>query len=174
MYAAEPNFLASNALIPLQVTFPQPYPHRIQKLSPMALQFYQDAILVRSAHLEELAGVSLRMALECLLHEYLSQLKNLSEEELCDLKLTPMINKLQSLEPETFKNACAVLIREFGNECAHVHKDYPPISINEAFKAYEMLCVLMDNYISLIETNANFEVFANERKEKRKARKNKT
>jgi hypothetical protein len=137
------------AYIP-KTTAPTSFPKRIQELSPKTYEIYCNTFKANSFQLYDFAGVGLRMAVEQLNWDYLIKIQGRSSEEIKPMRL---FKRIEEMDNGFYTQVCQQIISVFGNDVIHVCKDMPPISLNDAFLAFDSLCTLIDNELSIREIN---------------------
>lgn len=132
-------------------------PARIKALSPRAFEIYSHTIRAHGSNLSTLVGVGLRMALEQLTFDYLTQIKSKPPKEVEKMLLYARINEMNE---SIYAQICMTLIRIYGNRSAHYSENID-FTIEEIISAFETLCTLIDAELTIIENNTRLEEKSN-------------
>lgn len=123
------------------------YPESVKQLSPSAYEVYKQTLQAEAYGLHRLIGAGLRIALEHLVWDYLIKVQQVPEAKIKDLLL---YQRIKMLKAPLYSKVCVKLIQLYGNGEVHIFAS-PDFSADEALKAYQMLCHLIDSETELIQ-----------------------
>lgn len=122
----------------------------LKKLSPNACKIFEQALYAKSLKLNNLVGPGLRMSLEWLVWDYLTEFKKIPEEDVKKLTLHYRIENYFKSDQE--KYISAKIIKYFGNDEIHLFKDYD-INVEEAIIILQAL--FQNIYLEIMKQNIN-------------------
>ena len=135
------------------------YYDSVKKLSPKAYKIYRDTLVAKNNNCSSLIGGGIRMALEQLVYDYLTQIRNIPHSELT--KMQPG-SRIKLMDADEHKKICIRFVHLYGNDAIHAipKYDFTETEIETAISAYNDLCFLIDMEIrknELLERLSNLQ-----------------
>lgn len=122
---------------------------RVKELSPLACKAFEQTLNAKEHGYDMLIGAGLRIALEWLVWDYLSKVKNYHDKYLEKLKL---YQRIELMCDDPYKEVCTRLIRCYGNDQIHIKKKLD-FTDDEVIEIFKLLCILIDSELQIIEVN---------------------
>lgn len=122
---------------------------RVKELSPLAYKTFEQTLNAKEHGYDMLVGAGLRIALEWLVWDYLTKVKNYDDEYLEKRRL---YQRIELMCDDPYKEVCTRLIRCYGNDHIHIKKKLD-FTEDEVIEIFILLCALIDSELQINEVN---------------------